>query len=168
MRKFKICMLGGFCVGKTSLVSRYVTSLFPETYLTTVGVKVDKKIVSVEASDVMLMIWDIYGEDDAQTINMSYLRGMSGYLLVADGTRPETLRVTSAVRARVEAAFGSLPAILMLNKCDLQTAWRLDPAILEPGITGGLPVRETSARTGQGVEAAFQDLARRLTTGGQA
>ena len=39
----KICMLGGFSVGKTSLVKRFVASVFSETYLTTVGVKIDKK-----------------------------------------------------------------------------------------------------------------------------
>jgi GTPase SAR1 family protein len=41
----KICMLGGFSVGKTSLVKRFVASVFSEAYLTTVGVKIDKKTV---------------------------------------------------------------------------------------------------------------------------
>ena len=40
MLQKKICMLGGFSVGKTSLVTRYVQSVFSETYLTTVGVKI--------------------------------------------------------------------------------------------------------------------------------
>ena len=43
----KICMLGGFSVGKTSLVKRYVQSIFSEAYLTTVGVKIDKKTVDL-------------------------------------------------------------------------------------------------------------------------
>ena len=77
----KVCLLGGFAVGKTSLVSRFVTSIFSEKYLTTVGVKVDKKLVSVNGQDVTLMLWDIYGEDEFQTVQPSYLRGASGYLV---------------------------------------------------------------------------------------
>ena len=48
MLQKKICMLGGFSVGKTSLVKRFVESVFSETYLTTVGVKIDKKTVDLD------------------------------------------------------------------------------------------------------------------------
>jgi GTPase SAR1 family protein len=71
----KICMLGGFSVGKTSLVKRYVESVFSETYLTTVGVKIDKKIVDLGERVVNLILWDVAGEDDISTFKMSYLRG---------------------------------------------------------------------------------------------
>ena len=93
----KICLLGGFGVGKTSLVSRFVHSIFSDKYLTTVGVKIDKKRVDLGSQQVDLVIWDIYGEDDFQKVRMSYLRGASGYLLVADGTRrsPSTPRSAS-------------------------------------------------------------------------
>ncbi len=165
MTKFKVCMLGGFCVGKTSLVSRYVSSMFSETYLTTVGVKVDKKVVGTASDTVMLMIWDIYGEDAVQSIALSYLRGMSGYLLVADGTRPETLAVAAQVRARVETAFGALPSMLLVNKCDRQEDWRVTPEELDPWRIWNVPVLETSALSGVGVEDAFLALAGRLGGG---
>ena len=71
----KICLLGSFSVGKTSLISRYVNSLFSEKYLTTVGVKIDKKLLTVAGQELMLMIWDIAGEDDFSTIRESYLKG---------------------------------------------------------------------------------------------
>src|SRR4029453_5402347 len=87
----KVCMLGATGVGKTSLVSRFVTSVFSEKYLTTVGVKGDKKTLSGDGGDVTLLLWDIYGQDEFQTVRSSYLRGASGYLLVADGTRQLTL-----------------------------------------------------------------------------
>jgi len=86
----KICMLGSFAVGKTSLVSRYVTSIFSDKYLSTVGVKVDKKVITVAEEEVTLVLWDLYGEDGFQTVQKSYLRGAAGYLLVVDGTRFET------------------------------------------------------------------------------
>ena len=94
----KICMLGGFSVGKTSLVARFVHSIFSEKYLTTVGVKIDKKVVKVRDEDVNLMLWDIYGEDEFQKIRMSYLKGSSGYLLVVDVTRKSTLDMACKVQ----------------------------------------------------------------------
>ena len=67
----KICMLGSFSVGKTSLILRFVQSIFSDRYLTTVGVKIDKKVISVDGQDVTLMLWDLYGEDEYQKIRMS-------------------------------------------------------------------------------------------------
>ena len=83
----KVCMIGASGVGKTSLVAKFVHSIFSEKYLTTVGVKIDKKTVKVGDDDVMLMLWDLAGDDDFQRLQTSYLRGTSGFLLVADGTR---------------------------------------------------------------------------------
>jgi len=87
----KVCMVGTSGVGKTSLVAKFVHSMFSDKYLTTVGVKIDKKTVAVDGNEVMLMIWDLAGDDDYQRLQTSYLRGTSGYLLVADGTRQITL-----------------------------------------------------------------------------
>src|ERR1700737_1110144 len=84
----KICMLGGFWVGKTSLVKRFVASVFSETYLTTVGVKIDKKTVDLSDRIVNLILWDLAGEDDISSLRMSYLRGSAGYVRVPDGARP--------------------------------------------------------------------------------
>ena len=91
MLQKKICMLGGFAVGKTSLVRRFVQSIFSETYLTTVGVKIDKKSVVLSDKTVDLILWDLAGEDDIGSFRLSYVRGASGLVLVADGTRAATL-----------------------------------------------------------------------------
>ncbi len=102
----KVCMLGGTGVGKTSLVSQFVTSLFSDSYMTTIGVKVDKKVVAVEDREVTLVLWDIYGEDEFQTVRPSYLRGASGYLLVADGTRQLTLESARQLQKTAESVAG--------------------------------------------------------------
>ena len=101
MLQKKVCLLGGFGVGKTSLVKRYVQSIFSDTYLTTVGVKMEKKMVNVGAAEVALILWDIAGEDDISGIRTSYLRGAAGYFLVVDVTRGETLAVSKSIQARV-------------------------------------------------------------------
>lgn len=161
----KICMLGATGVGKTSLVSRYVLSLFSDTYLTTIGVKVDKKNVNVDGTDVTLMLWDIYGEDEFQTVRASYLRGASAYLLVADGTRQLTLDTARQLQKTAEGVVGRVPFVLALNKADLADEWRVDDRALWRMAEAGWSVIRTSAKTGAGVDDAFMKLARRMVAG---
>lgn len=162
MLQKKICMLGSFSVGKTSLVTRFVQSIFSERYLTTVGVKIDKKVVSLDGQDVTLMLWDLYGEDEYQKIRMSYLRGASGYLLVADGTRPATLDKALAIQEEAEKNFGPTPYVVALNKCDLTDEWEITHE-RETELAGrARKIIRTSAKTGEGVEAAFESLAQAM------
>jgi small GTP-binding protein len=159
----KICMLGAFSVGKTTLVQRYIESVFAESYLTTVGVKVDKKVVNLPDRTVNLILWDMAGEDDASTVRTTYLRGMAGYVLVADGTRPVTLDVALSLRERVAATHGALPCVLLLNKHDLRDQWAIPDFELVSLRNKGWSVRTSSARDGEGVEDAFTELAERVT-----
>jgi len=158
----KICMLGGFSVGKTSLVKRYVESVFSETYLTTVGVKIDKKTVTLGDRTVHMILWDLAGEDDMASLRLSYMRGSAGYVLVADGTRPATLEMALSLRKRVETEHGPLPFALLINKNDLREQWAVTDDDLEKLRRDGWWVRSSSARTGEGVDDAFADLAARV------
>ena len=162
MLQKKVCMVGAFGVGKTSLVRRYVQSIFSDAYLTTVGVKIEKKVVSVGAEPVTLILWDIAGEDDVASIRTSYLRGAAGYFLVVDVTRAETLDVARSIKARVTAEIGSVPFLFLLNKADLQENWEVPAQSLEELENAGFVVFRTSAKTGEGVEEAFQELAKRM------
>ena len=155
-------MLGAFSVGKTSLVRRYVESIFSDSYLTTVGVKIDKKTLDIDGRSLSLILWDIAGEDEVSSIRMSYVRGAAGYFLVVDGTRSETLEVALSIQARVVSEVGDVPFILLLNKHDLKEGWTIsDQRFADPDLAGWT-VRPTSAKTGEGVEAAFEELARRM------
>jgi small GTP-binding protein len=158
----KVCMLGATGVGKTSLVSRFVTSLFSDKYLTTVGVKVDKKTVAMDGQQVTLLLWDIYGEDEFQTVRSSYLRGASGYLLVADGTRQLTLDTARELQKTAAGEIGQVPFILVLNKMDLEGEWRIDDRALWRLAEDGWSVIRTSAKTGAGVEDAFLKLTQKM------
>ncbi len=162
MLQKKVCLLGGYGVGKTSLVRRYVQSIFSDTYLTTVGVKIEKRTVNLGAADVALILWDIAGEDEVSTIRMSYLRGAAGYFLVVDVTRGETLEVAKSIQARVTSEIGSVPFLFLLNKTDLKEEWQIPEQSLEELKDSGCVVLRTSAKTGEGVEEAFQELAKRM------
>lgn len=159
----KVCMLGTYAVGKTSLVSRFVRSLFAEKYHSTVGVKVDKKVVAVGEEQMNLLLWDLYGEDDFQKIRTSYLRGSSGYILVVDGTRGETLEKAVILQSRAREAVGAaVPFVLALNKADLAEKWEVEDSAVEDLARQGWPIFKTSAKTGAGVEQMFLALARRM------
>lgn len=162
MRTHKLCMLGDFGVGKTSLVARFVRSTFSAKYLTTVGVKVDSKEIALPGREPLkLVVWDIAGRGALDAPSENYLRGASALLLVADGTREASL--ASALNL-LEQSRRSLPhaaVALVVNKLDLIDRWEVAPATLAE-LRRSLPVFETSALSGDGVEAAFADLAARL------
>lgn len=158
----KICMLGAFAVGKTSLIAQYVHSMFSEKYQTTVGVKIDKKVVTANGQDVTLILWDIYGEDDFMQLRTSYVRGASGYFLVADGTRADTLKVAQDLRTRVTEAVGELPFVLLINKSDLQDEWEVDEGLIQELEAQNWTIIHTSAKTGAQVEEAFATLVQEM------
>ena len=105
----KVCMVGAFATGKTSLVSRFVKGIYSDKYQTTIGVKIDKKQVEINGHSINMMLWDIHGEDELQNVRMSYLRGSAAYLLVADGTRRTSLETALNLKAKVIENIGSIP-----------------------------------------------------------
>ena len=166
MMQKKICLLGAFAVGKTSLVARFVKGQFSDQYLTTVGFKVDRKPVSVAGREVNLFVWDLAGEDEFQKVQMSYLRGADGYLLVADGTRSATLETARLLNGRVVAALGALPFVLIINKSDLAGEWEIDDGVIAELTSAGWRVVRASAKTGAGTEEAFTQLAESILSAG--
>lgn len=162
MMQKKVCLLGGFAVGKTSLVRRYVTNVFSEHYQTTIGVTVEKKMVTIDRQDMMLMLWDLYGEDEFQHVRESYLRGSSGYILVLDGTRKATLDTARLLQQTVVRTVGPLPFVAIINKSDLRSEWEIDQSVIDQLREQGWPVFLGSAKLGQGVDELFARLAEML------
>jgi GTPase SAR1 family protein len=174
-------MLGDFGVGKTSLVSRFVESIFSEAYRTSIGVSVTKKVVAIGQGDLTLVLWDMASDDVSQRTKMSYLRGMSGYLLVADGTRPSSLEYACHIYERIynseepppdkpnpkvpyiQFPYRQIPFIFLLNKSDLVNQWRFDDSDLQKLRGRGWPVVKSSAKEGEGVEETFLSLGRKVS-----
>lgn len=158
-------MVGAFGVGKTSLVRRFVDSVFSDRYLTTVGVKVDRKDVRVGSVLLTLMLWDLAGEDDVAQVKMSHLRGASGYILVVDGCRATTFVKAVELHGRINEQLGPLPFVLVLNKADLRDQWEVQQASVAEL---GWSAFDTSAKTGAGVEEMFHALAGKVVSENQA
>jgi hypothetical protein len=162
MLEKKICMLGTLAVGKTSLVRRFIEGIYSEDYQTSIGVKVDKKSVREAGQEVKLVLWDIFGEDRFQKVQASYWRGMFGYLLVVDGTRRNTLDEALALNERVVGTGLKVPAVLLVNKCDLADQWEIGADRLAQLTESGWEIMRTSAKTGENVDAAFSRLTSKM------
>ncbi len=160
----KICMIGDFSVGKTSLVAKFVRQTFSDKYLTTVGVKIDTKLLTLPNGNQMkFILWDIAGSESLTTTTASYLRGAAGFLLVVDGTRLPTWNSALNLRQAVEKQIGNKPFVILLNKADLQEQWEMNEQVIEEKTKQGWKLLTTSAKTGMNVEQAFLELALLMT-----
>jgi small GTP-binding protein len=156
----KVCMVGVFGAGKTCLVQQFVHSIFTAKYHSTVGVKIDRKVVGLDGQDVTLMLWDLAGRDAHQDVSVSYLRGSHAILYVVDGTRRETFDQIFELRELARGAIGEAPSAVALNKSDLKDEWILESKDDRILADQGWHAVKTSAKTGDGVEAVFGWIAR--------
>jgi small GTP-binding protein len=161
----KICMVGAFAVGKTSLVARFVESNFSEKYHTTVGVKISKKALQVGDQEWHLILWDLAGEDEFLQIRTSYLRGSAGYLLVVDGTRRATLDTALSIQQRIVDTVGNIPFVVLFNKSDLTNEWEIANDAFEELSHKDWSWLKASAKTGEGVDEAFLTLITKMPEG---
>lgn len=152
----KVILTGSFGVGKTSLFERFINNKFEDKYLTTIGVKVGKKLVNTDKGDLSMMIWDIAGEVAQNKVPTSYFLGTSGIIYVFDVTRPSTYGNISQDIEYLKSVNKLTTIKIVGNKKDLVS--EDDLLALREKIT--LPVDLfTSAKTGENVEKLFHDFA---------
>ncbi len=155
VRRAKVVLLGEPGVGKTSLVQRYVHSVFSEQHKSTLGVKVDRKTVMIDGTRVALLIWDMHGETEGLAIPPNYLSGAAAGIVVFDSTRPNTIDVALALADRLGDGSPNATIRYVANKSDLE----FDQAAIEAKLSGQ-ELLSTSAKTGDGVEELFETIAR--------
>jgi small GTP-binding protein len=166
----KICLIGDFGVGKTSLIRRFVDRQFSDQYLSTVGVKISRKAIELldlpqTTQDLQLLIWDIEGNTKFKAIAPTYLQGAKGAIIVADVTREETLEHLTRHVQQFLTVNPKGAIVLALNKSDLIEAdtlarlLQLHPFSEQPSI---LATYSTSAKTGAQVDEIFQRLAQSI------
>lgn len=163
----KVCLLGDFAVGKTSLVRRFVYNRFDDQYLSTIGVKVSRKTVIVprqnEVVELTIMLWDLAGSQEFDHVRASYLRGVSGAVLVCDLCRANTLNGLQVYMDELAKSNPSAHLIIAANKADLIDQHQLDSVQVEKFARAiNAPYYLTSARQGDGVEVVFRQLGKLL------
>jgi small GTP-binding protein len=161
----KICLLGDYAVGKTSLVRRFVYNMFDDKYLSTIGVKVSRKIVAVprgdEVIELTLMLWDLAGSEEFDSIRASYLRGAAGALIVCDVTQAESLAAVPDYVRQMRAVNAHAAIVLAANKQDLVSQRMVNEEAVAAVATDACAAYvPTSAKTGAGVEEAFRHVGR--------
>lgn len=153
----KIVVLGHFGVGKTSLIRRFVLDSFSDNYKVSIGVHISKKPVEISPDDTLsLIIWDLEGTDDIQTIRDSYLLGTHGILYIFDVTRPSTFQNLNQDVPFLEEKMPNIPILVIGNKVDLVVPNELEPLLKNNDITYSYLA---SAKTGGMVNEVFRELA---------
>jgi small GTP-binding protein len=167
----KICLIGDFAVGKTSLVRRFVDRQFSDQYLSTIGVKISRKKIHLSSSEndnpqlLQLMIWDIEGQTRFKEIAPSYLQGASGAVIVADLTRQDTINqlpqhidlfLSINPKGMIVIAYNKIDLVkskLVIQQSQSHEFFKIDQV---------KSVYQTSAKTGIFVDEMFSDLAQNL------
>jgi len=156
-------MVGDFAVGKTSLTQQFVNQVFSETYLTTIGVKIDTKVIDRgDEESCKLVVWDVAGRDSLSPLQTNYLLGAAGFLMVVDGTRKESIESINTLIDAVKQKLPSAPFIVLLNKYDLTEEWLIDDKLEEYFQMRKWSFLNVSAKTGQNVELAFAKLVSKM------
>jgi len=158
----KIVLVGDFSTGKTSLIRRFVDNQFSDSYLSTIGVKISKKIISLEYETVQALIWDIEGGTPQKAVNTTYLVGAHGCILVADSIREETIDSIDSYIETVGRCAPKAAMILVLNKCDMLNEMEKEKLRKQMADRFHSRIKHiffTSAKTGEEVEAMFHTIA---------
>ncbi|MFQ6128248.1 MAG: Rab family GTPase [Thermoplasmata archaeon] len=167
--KMKVCFIGDFAVGKTSLAERFVHNRFRSAYVPTIGTQILKKQFSTKnpggkgTIQIDMVIWDIMGQKGfRELLNEAYFHGARAILAVCDITRRETLDNLTYWIESVYKVTGRIPIQLLGNKWDLKHQREMeedDIASFGKKYSSGYDL--TSAKTGMNVEKAFFELAER-------
>ena len=160
--KKKICLLGAYSVGKTSLVRRFIDDTYEDDYKSTIGTDIHKKAVTIDGTEVILMIWDVGGEEENHHIPREYVAGAHGFLFVTDGTRPDTLETIREIRTRVYKEMDPLPEVVLLNKSDLVDEWSVSEEDEKSIADQGIEFLRTSALDGSNVNEGFLSIAKQF------
>ncbi|PWG05113.1 Rab family GTPase [Polaribacter aquimarinus] len=151
----KVLLVGNFGVGKTSLIRRFVLNEFSEDYISTIGVRVSKKVVEYQNETIKLMIWDVAGTSGNEKIPKAYFLGAHGAMFVFDLSREETFLTIDKNLQMVKDLSGIENITIVGNKKDLLTDEEVQNVVKKVSVDIDLI---TSAKEGDNVEDAFMQL----------
>ncbi|XP_049632535.1 ras-related protein Rab-4A [Suncus etruscus] len=161
---FKFLVIGNAGTGKSCLLHQFIEKKFKDDSNHTIGVEFGSKIINVGGKYVKLQIWDTAGQERFRSVTRSYYRGAAGALLVYDITSRETYNaLTNWLTDARMLASQNIVIILCGNKKDLDADREV--TFLEASRfaqENELMFLETSALTGENVEEAFVQCARKI------
>ena len=157
---FKIVLIGDSSVGKTNILSKYISDEYDPDTQATIGVELSTKNYTFDNNEVKVQIWDTAGQEKYRSITSSYYKGAHGCLLVYDITRKVTFENIDKWLAEIKLSSNNeINMVLIGNKCDLED--KREVSIEEAQNKAKLlnmAFMETSALNGTNVEKAFNEL----------
>jgi small GTP-binding protein len=173
--QFKICLIGDGYVGKTSIRRKYLGQGFRSNYIPSLGVDFAQKTVVYDDDEtVRLVIWDIAGQPQFQSLRRRYYEGCSGLILVYSVVDREAFDNCSKWLVEAKGFMDKFPALIIVgNKIDLRPYHPKDAIIsYEEGLEFAKKFSErldtpaifieTSALTGENIDRAFDQLTRMM------
>ena len=161
---FKILTIGDGGVGKTSILRRYVENKFLKHHLSTIGIDFLSKTLKIKDKEIKLKIWDTAGQERYRQITSHIYKDADGIILVFDVTSEESFNQITDWMEQIKnnVSKEEINLILIGNKCDL--ADRMVEKERGEKMAEKLKIKyfETSALTGQGINEAFEELAKQI------
>ena len=162
---YKILLLGDSSVGKTCILTRYADNTFHEEHMATVGLDFKEKNVNLDnGKTIKVQIWDTAGQDRFKSITKNYYKGAHGIILIYDVTKRKTFdNLKNWIDTIKEEVSDKVSVILVGNKID-----NIDNRVVTTqegqGIANeyNLQFYETSAKTGDNIDIAFNDLIKKV------
>ncbi|MFW9771960.1 MAG: Rab family GTPase [Candidatus Thorarchaeota archaeon] len=161
---FKIVILGDNAVGKTSLINQYVQHIFEIDYKPSIGVNIVIKELDLDDLNVKirLILWDIAGQSKYDLSRNLFFQGSQGAFLVYDMTRPRTFKNIKEKWLNDLQRFAKKDVVfhLIANKNDLTDLKKIstDEGERLAEMLAASYFFETSAKSGENVEEAFEKL----------
>ncbi|PAA64349.1 hypothetical protein BOX15_Mlig011637g1 [Macrostomum lignano] len=159
---FKIVMIGDSAVGKTSVLTRFANNNFSQSFIATIGIDFTMRTIELNGKKVKLQVWDTAGQERFRTITTAYYRGAMGIVLVYDVTDAESFdNIRTWISNIDQHASSDVEKLLLANKCDLVDERAVSVERGEKfAADNQMRFYECSAKTGQGVQEAFTQIAR--------
>ena len=166
--RFKIVVVGDGAVGKTSLIKKFTKGTFEKDYIKTIGAQFSKYNKEFNGDMVILLFWDIAGQDDFNFLHHLFYKESKAVIIVYSLEENELGRKSFTHiknwHEAVEQNCGNIPIVLFANKVDLVDESSLNSAEIQKHVNeyNFLNFFLTSAKTGQGVIEAFNTIIERL------
>ncbi|XP_004521051.1 ras-related protein Rab-21 [Ceratitis capitata] len=160
-KTFKVVLLGEGCVGKTSIVLRYVEDKFNPQHISTLQASfLTKKLTLEDGSRAHLNIWDTAGQERFHALGPIYYRGSHGAILVYDITDEDSFQKVKNWVKELKRMLGAEIVITIVgNKTDLEAQRTVEQNVaIEYADSVGAHYFETSAKANEGIEELFTAL----------
>ena len=161
---FKIVLIGDTCVGKSCILVRFSDDVFVENYVTTIGVDFRFKTMIVKNKITKIQIWDTAGQERYRSITTAYYRGAAAIIICCDSTNKESFyNINNWIEEISKYTDKDVDKIVLMNKCDLVQERQIDKnEISKFEKENGLKIMEVSAKTGNGIDKAFEYIIEKL------